>query len=89
MSENDGTTEARDEGAAERIRERAYHLWRSAGCPQGRDEEFWIQASNEEAALQNSVDQASEDSFPASDPPASSGITGPRVDKRRTGSNNN
>ena len=26
------------------------------------------------------IDQAAKDSFPASDPPATSGITGPRVD---------
>lgn len=34
----------------QRIRERAYHLWREAGSPQGRTEEFWF-AAEREAAL--------------------------------------
>ena len=28
-----------------RIRERAYHLWLSEGCPAGRDAEYWERAS--------------------------------------------
>lgn len=28
----------------DQIRRRAYGLWREAGCPQGRDREFWEQA---------------------------------------------
>jgi hypothetical protein len=27
-----------------RVRERAFQLWQEAGCPEGRDEEFWHQA---------------------------------------------
>jgi hypothetical protein len=27
------------------IRERAYQLWQEAGCPDGRDEEFWHKAA--------------------------------------------
>ncbi|CCD84300.1 conserved protein of unknown function [Bradyrhizobium sp. ORS 285] len=30
-----------------RIRERAHHLWEQAGCPDGRDDEFWHQAEHE------------------------------------------
>jgi hypothetical protein len=26
------------------IRERAYQLWQSEGCPEGRDEEYWHRA---------------------------------------------
>lgn len=28
----------------DQIRRRAYGLWREAGCPDGRDREFWEQA---------------------------------------------
>jgi hypothetical protein len=31
----------------ERIRQRAEELWREAGQPQGRDEEFWHKAEKE------------------------------------------
>ena len=27
-----------------RIRSRAYDLWEAAGCPEGREQEFWKQA---------------------------------------------
>lgn len=30
-----------------RVLERAYHLWEEAGCPEGRDQEFWRQAERE------------------------------------------
>jgi hypothetical protein len=29
------------------IRERAYHLWNDAGCPQGSGETFWLTAQRE------------------------------------------
>ena len=32
---------------AEKIRDRAYHLWESAGRPNGREHEFWAQAARE------------------------------------------
>jgi hypothetical protein len=31
----------------ERVRVRAHQLWEQAGKPEGRDEEFWLQAENE------------------------------------------
>lgn len=34
----------------QRIRERAYQLWEQAGCPHGRDGEFWLTAQAELAA---------------------------------------
>lgn len=52
------------------IRERAYSLWQMAGSPEGREEEFWIKAK-EQLIKENGtmdVDEASEQSFPASDP---------------------
>src|SRR5215813_9421368 len=33
----------------QRIRERAYFLWRQSGCPVGRDLDFWLQASRFES----------------------------------------
>ena len=30
-----------------KVRDRAYHLWEQAGRPQGREHEFWAQASQE------------------------------------------
>jgi hypothetical protein len=35
-----------------RIRDRAYHLWRDAGSPEGRSDEFWHQARDLEEKLQ-------------------------------------
>lgn len=31
----------------EEIAKRAYHFWEAAGCPTGRDSEFWLQAESE------------------------------------------
>ena len=33
--------------AEEETRSRAHYLWREAGCPAGRDLEFWLQAEQE------------------------------------------
>ena len=64
----------------EQRRERAYMLWEQAGRPEGRHDEFWEQAGQEvegETSPDERVDVAMEDTFPASDPPSNSGITGP------------
>jgi hypothetical protein len=62
----------------ERIRDAAYFLWIDAGRPTGRDVEFWLAAEKADAMDADvEADTASEDSFPASDPPANTGITGP------------
>jgi Protein of unknown function (DUF2934) len=65
------------------IRRRAYRIWQDAGSPHGGEKEHWRQAEAEEAAtdaaeLDDKVDEASADSFPASDPPALGGVDGPR-----------
>lgn len=60
----------------QRIREKAYELWEAAGSPEGEAERFWFQAKvdigQEEAKLDNEL----YGSFPASDPPSSSVVTG-------------
>jgi hypothetical protein len=33
--------------AEQTIRERAHRLWEEAGCPEGRDAEFWERAQRE------------------------------------------
>lgn len=70
-----------------RVRERAYHLWEQAGCPDDRGEDFWHEAlhavaSENRAALDHAsqdktTDLVGEDTFPASDPPSHGGSTGP------------
>ena len=60
----------------EQVRETAYFLWIDAARPAGRAEEFWL-AAEKLLADGEKADTASEDSFPASDPPANTGITGP------------
>jgi len=34
-----------------KIRSRAYDLWEAAGCPEGREQEFWKQAEAPFAAI--------------------------------------
>ena len=68
------------------IRKRAYELWQQAGSPDGRHEEFWHQAREEQTKAGSpqardggKTDEAMKESFPASDPPANSGIVGPEA----------
>ena len=64
------------------IADLAYELWRARGCPHGSSEQDWLEAerldakrlaANAQAALPSpeQEDEASIESFPASDPPAS------------------
>lgn len=59
------TTEAR-------VRERAYHLWEQAGCPDGRSEEFWHQAAAEIGA--NETEIKPEEFGPGTDAPSGPAI---------------
>ncbi len=62
---------ARDE---QRIREAAYVAWVRAGRPTGDGVQFWLEAEREflrqEKSSDAAVEEASEESFPASDAPA-------------------
>ena len=66
-------------GLTQRIRERAYVLWQQDGCRSGQADRHWRGASSDEhAAAELLVDVEEEDSFPASDPPSRSVVTGLR-----------
>ncbi|MBR0655092.1 DUF2934 domain-containing protein [Plastoroseomonas arctica] len=66
--------------AQQRIEERARQLWEEAGSPEGGAHRFEAQAKAEIAEDEAKHDDTVDDSFPASDPPASSGVTGPTGD---------
>ncbi len=60
-----------------RIQEQAHALWVTAGSPAGGPKAFVDEARLQIAADETAVDETVEDSFPASDPPSNTGITGP------------
>jgi len=68
-----GNTALRDQ----RIDEQARALWEAAGSPPPGPAAFREAASQRIAEQEKAVDEASDESFPASDPPAHTGITGP------------
>jgi hypothetical protein len=60
------------------IAELAYELWEARGCPHGSSEQDWLEAERLTAGSvagahrgSKNDDEASIESFPASDPPAS------------------
>jgi hypothetical protein len=74
--------------AEQQVRERAYFLWEKEGRPDGREAEFWERARLIEAnggsapghaatPDEQQIDAAAEQTFPASDPPALTGMVGP------------
>jgi len=55
----------------ERVRRRAYELYVQRGNQSGSALDDWLQAEEEvRRAQERAIDESSEESFPASDPPA-------------------
>lgn len=69
-------------------RDLAYRLWEERGKPEGRPEDDWFEAekrlfSDRHETESAAVDEASLESFPASDPPSTHLPDRPPVNKRR------
>lgn len=60
----------------QRIREKAHQLWQEAGAPEGSDQHFWLLAQREIEGEEAQLDGEIAGSFPASDPPSTSVVTG-------------
>lgn len=65
----------------ERVRAQARALWEEAGRPESGWNTFIQQARSALQEDERLYDKTLPDSYPASDPPANSGITGPGVDE--------
>ena len=76
MSDNDRERE-------ERIRTRAYFLWREAGSPEGGAEKFWHQARALEFEEEDAINRAESEGFAASNPPNHTPIAGPEPPARK------
>jgi hypothetical protein len=61
------------------IGELAYRIWQARGCPQGTAEQDWLDAEKQlksaqraaEPTASDAIDRSLQETFPASDPPAS------------------
>lgn len=66
----------------QRIREKAFELWKEAGCPEGESEVFWYSAIAKIAEEEAKLDNALKGTFPASDAPSSSSVASPSTDAK-------
>jgi hypothetical protein len=68
------------------ISDLAYALWQARGCPDGTADSDWVEAERQFMSTRNAsstTDGGSQDSFPASDPPANQLSDKPPVDMEK------